>query len=123
MADAIFDSMMVHTVDIRNRDATVVLGQQTESYPMGPDLDDLACLIDQSGKTLAESPVGALIESDAVLFVALDVAIQENAQVIWGARTFIVNGTPSRVPDPFDASGTGPIHHMEIGLKEQRWQP
>lgn len=122
MGDPWLQSMLVHTVDayhIIQEDAGG--GDLVERYPALPDIDDLACAIVMDGQTLAESPVGYLIESDAILYCE-DAALRELDKIIWDGRTFFVNGTPSRYYYYHGATPDTP-HILQIGLKEEKRVP
>jgi len=122
MADAELQSLLTHTADIYYLDTgEAVDGQVLEGYPDAPDLADHPCAIHQDGKILTESPVGYLIESDAIMY-SEDAVIPERAKVVWQNRIFFVNGTPSRYHDYLGPTPNIP-HLLEIGLRESKDQP
>jgi len=122
MADAELQSLLTHTADIYHLDTTEAGdGQVLEGYPALPDIDDHPCAIHQDGKTLTESAVGYLIESDAIMY-SENADIRERDKVVWLGRTFFVNGTPSKFYDYLGATPNTP-HLLEIGLRESKDEP
>ncbi len=90
-------------------------GQQLDGWPVYPDLAAEPCMLVQGGKDFQESPVGMLIDSQALLYTATE-ACREGALVVVGERYWMVNGTPIT----FAKFG---ITLQVTGLKEQRSQP
>ena len=124
MADVHLQSLLVHRVNVYYLDVTEAPdGQQLEGYPdrWHPDIANMPCAITQDGKTLAESPVGYLIESDAILYCE-DQDIPERARVHWKSHVFYVNGTPNKYYHLLGSTPNIP-HLMEVGLREQKDQP
>ena len=123
MADAALQSILTHNVDVYHVDVTVAAdGQQLEGYPAAPDIAALDCAIATDGKTLQESAVGYMIESEAILYCE-QADIRERDKVVFGTRTFRVNGTPSAFYNIFDAAAATTPHLLEVGLKEEKSQP
>jgi hypothetical protein len=122
MGDLWLESMLTHTVAVYHLDSTTALdGQVIEGYPAAPDIAALACAIHMDGKLLAQSSVGYLIESDAILYCE-DAPVMERDKIVWGTRIFYVNGTPSRYHDLLGATPSTP-HLLEVGLREEKDAP
>jgi len=125
MGDAELQSLLTHTVDVYHHEQTATVdGQLVEGYPDTPDISGLACAITFDGKTLSESPVGYLIESDAIMYCE-NADIRELDKLVWtdgGDRAFYVAGTPSAYHDYLGATPDVP-HLLEIGLKEEKRSP
>lgn len=125
MADPLLQSMLVHTADVYHHgQAAAVDGQLLEDYPAAPDIEGMAGLFAFDGQTLTASPVGYLIESDAV-FYCENADLRELDKVVWtdgGGRVFVVNGTPSEYPNPWGTNPDVP-HLLEIGLRERKRSP
>jgi len=124
MSDPFLASMLVHIVNVYHMDSSAEGdGQQVEGWPdrWHPDILNLACLITMDGREMRESPVGYLIESDAIMYCeAADV--RERDRIHFGDRVLYVNGTPIEHPNPW---GTTPMtpHLMVVGLREDKAVP
>lgn len=123
MADAFLASMLVHSAQVYHLGATeAVDGQVLESYPALPDIAALAGALHQDGKTLSESAVGYLIESDAIWYCE-NADVRERDKLVILNRIFYVNGTPSRYYNVFDPPNANVPHLLEVGLREHKDQP
>jgi hypothetical protein len=121
---AALQSMLTHVVDVYDQEQTDAGGGDlVDGWSNTPDIDDLACYITMDGKTLAESPVGYIIESDAILYCE-EAAIKELAKVVWVANglTFTVNGTPNKYYHPLVAAPATPFL-LEVGLRQLKRIP
>lgn len=123
-ADPHLESLLTHRVNVYHLvTSEAVDGQVVEGYPdrWHPDIANMPCAITMDGKTLAESQVGYLIDSDAILYCR-NQDVRERDRIHWGHRVLYVNGTPSEY---HELLGTDPFtpHLMEIGLKEQKDEP
>lgn len=124
MPDADLQALLVHTVNVYHLTQTQVSDfDLTEDYPSSPDVQGLACAIEQGGRALMESQVGAIIESEALMFCE-NADIRERDKIVWTdtGRTFFVNGTPISLMELLGATPAVP-HHLEIGLVEAKTQP
>jgi hypothetical protein len=106
-------------------------GQLVESYTSeygtseyaAPAIADLPCLLVSSGKAFQESAVGALVESDAIMYTE-QADLRETDRVEIAGVVYRVHAGPSRWFNPFDGganAAAGIAHIMETGLR--KWQP
>jgi hypothetical protein len=118
--------MLTQHVNVYHLDVTVGADlSQTEGYPdtWHPDIFNLAVMFVEDGKTLSESVVGAVIESDAIMYCE-SADIRENDRVHFGHRVYRVNGSPKEIFNPFGAAGTQNTPALlEVGLKLNRTAP
>ena len=125
MSDAALASMLIHRVNVYHLDVTVDASlQQTEGYPdrWSPDVADLPCLFVTDGKTLGESEVGYVIESDAILYCeAAD--IRERDRIHFGGRVYYVNAKPSETYNPWGTGNPNTPHVLSVGLKQDKTAP
>jgi len=123
MADPFLASMLVQRANVYHfAQSEEGDGQLTEAYSAAPDILGLPCMTVGDGKTLTESAVGFIIESDLILWCE-DAALWERDKVVIGNRVFYVNGTPVPFQNPWTAGDPNTPHLLEVGLKEEKVQP
>lgn len=124
MSDPALASMLVQAVNVYHLDMTVDANLvQTEGYPdrWSPDIENMPCLLVTDGKTLTESAVGYVIESDAILYCE-DYDIRERDRIHFGGRVYYVNAKPGEFYNPWGSVPNTP-HLLEVGLKQDKTAP
>ncbi len=123
MSDPILLAMLVQRAAVSHLALTTEAdGQQLEAYPAIPDIAALPCMLVTSGKAFQESAVGAMVESDAVMYTE-EADLRETDLVVVANVSYRVHAGPSKFFNPWDPApaAAGTAHVMESGLR--KWQP